>query len=152
MTENNEAEGGPMQTVLNVRMDSTLKERGDKVLSENGISVSAAVRALWAELAKTRTRSRVLAEARGGRAAQARASRCPRGAFSHRLHGALRKAHGRRQGFARCDVRRDAERIQGVVVKVLVDTNVWLDILVEREPFCGSRPLPLWTSSSVAMR
>lgn len=55
MTENNEAEGGPMQTVLNVRMDSTLKERGDKVLSENGISVSAAVRALWAELAKTRT-------------------------------------------------------------------------------------------------
>lgn len=43
-----------MQSLLNVRMDSTLKERGDKVLSDNGISVSDAVRALWAELAKTR--------------------------------------------------------------------------------------------------
>lgn len=43
-----------MQTVLNVRMDSVLKERGDKILSENGISVSAAVRSLWEELAKTR--------------------------------------------------------------------------------------------------
>lgn len=43
-----------MQSVLNVRMDSALKERGDKVLSENGISVSAAVRALWSQLANTR--------------------------------------------------------------------------------------------------
>lgn len=44
-----------MQALLNVRMDSALKERGDKVLSDNGISVSDAVRALWSELAKTRT-------------------------------------------------------------------------------------------------
>lgn len=44
-----------MQSVLNVRMDSSLKERGDKVLSENGISVSCAVRALWSQLASTRS-------------------------------------------------------------------------------------------------
>ena len=44
-----------MQSVLNVRMDSVLKERGDKVLSDNGISVSSAVRALWAQLAETRS-------------------------------------------------------------------------------------------------
>lgn len=44
-----------MQSVLNVRMDAALKERGDKVLSDNGISVSDAVRALWTELAKTHT-------------------------------------------------------------------------------------------------
>ncbi len=43
-----------MQSVLNVRMDSALKERGDRVLSENGVSVSAAVRALWSQLANTR--------------------------------------------------------------------------------------------------
>lgn len=43
-----------MQSVLNVRMDSALKERGDKVLAENGISVSNAVRSLWEELAKSR--------------------------------------------------------------------------------------------------
>lgn len=43
-----------MQSILNVRMDSALKERGDKVLAENGISVSRAVRALWEELAKSR--------------------------------------------------------------------------------------------------
>lgn len=42
-----------MQSVLNVRMDSALKERGDKVLSENGLSVSAAVRALWTLMADT---------------------------------------------------------------------------------------------------
>lgn len=44
-----------MQSVLNVRMDSTLKERGDKVLAEHGLSVSEAVRALWAQLARTRS-------------------------------------------------------------------------------------------------
>lgn len=44
-----------MQSVLNVRMDSALKKRGDKVLSDHGISVSTAVRALWSQLANTRT-------------------------------------------------------------------------------------------------
>ena len=43
-----------MDATLNVRMGSLLKERGDKVLRENGISASAAVRALWQELADTR--------------------------------------------------------------------------------------------------
>lgn len=43
-----------MDATLNVRMSAPLKERGDKVLRENGISTSAAVRALWQELATTR--------------------------------------------------------------------------------------------------
>ncbi len=43
-----------MQATLNVRIDPTLKERGDKVLRENGISVTEAVRALWKELVDTR--------------------------------------------------------------------------------------------------
>lgn len=42
-----------MQSVLNVRMDNALKERGDKVLADNGLSVSAAVRALWKLMADT---------------------------------------------------------------------------------------------------
>ena len=35
-------------------MNAPLKERGDKVLREHGISTSVAVRALWRELATTR--------------------------------------------------------------------------------------------------
>lgn len=42
-----------MQATLNVRMDRPLKERGDRVLREHGISASVAVRALWRELAMT---------------------------------------------------------------------------------------------------
>ena len=44
-----------MEATLNVRMSAPLKERGDKVLRDNGISASAAVRALWQEMATTRT-------------------------------------------------------------------------------------------------
>ena len=43
-----------MQATLNIRIDETLKERGDKVLRDHGISTSAAVRALWSRLADTR--------------------------------------------------------------------------------------------------
>ena len=43
-----------MEATLNVRMNGSLKERGDKVLRDNGISTSTAVRALWQELADTR--------------------------------------------------------------------------------------------------
>lgn len=43
-----------MQATLNIRIDETLKERGDKVLREHGISTSAAVRALWSQLASTK--------------------------------------------------------------------------------------------------
>ena len=43
-----------MDATLNVRMSGPLKERGDKVLRDHGISTSAAVRALWQELATTR--------------------------------------------------------------------------------------------------
>ena len=44
-----------MDATLNVRMSASLKERGDKVLRDNGISTSTAVRALWSEMASTRT-------------------------------------------------------------------------------------------------
>ena len=43
-----------MDATLNVRMNASLKERGDKVLREHGISTSAAIRALWQEMAVTR--------------------------------------------------------------------------------------------------
>ena len=43
-----------MDATLNVRMSPVLKERGDKVLKEHGISTSEAIRALWQELADTR--------------------------------------------------------------------------------------------------
>ena len=44
-----------MASTLNIRIDSALKERGDKVLKENGISVTEAIRALWETLARKRT-------------------------------------------------------------------------------------------------
>ena len=47
------AKGAIMASTLNIRIDSTLKERGDKVLRENGISVTEAIRVLWETLAKT---------------------------------------------------------------------------------------------------
>lgn len=45
--------GVVMASTLNIRIDSALKERGDKVLKENGISVTEAIRTLWETLAKT---------------------------------------------------------------------------------------------------
>lgn len=43
-----------MQATLNIRLDGALKERGEKVLRSHGVSVSAAVRALWEQLAATK--------------------------------------------------------------------------------------------------
>lgn len=43
-----------MQATLNIRIDESLKERGDKVLRDNGVSTSAAVRALWEHLAASK--------------------------------------------------------------------------------------------------
>ena len=43
-----------MQATLNIRIDETLKERGDRVLRDNGVSTSTAVRSLWAHMASTR--------------------------------------------------------------------------------------------------
>ena len=42
-----------MNATLNVRLNASLKERGDKVLRDNGISASAAIRELWREMAST---------------------------------------------------------------------------------------------------
>ena len=52
-----------MDAALNVRMNAVLKERGDKVLRENGVSASAAVRALWREMAASRALPSFLVEA-----------------------------------------------------------------------------------------
>ena len=46
--------GDEMDATLNVRMEEVVKRRGDKVLKDNGVSVSAAVRALWEEMGTTR--------------------------------------------------------------------------------------------------
>ena len=43
-----------MQATLNIRIDEALKERGDNVLREHGVSTSAAVRALWEQLAASK--------------------------------------------------------------------------------------------------
>lgn len=43
-----------MQSTLNIRIDQTLKERGDRVLRDHGVSTSTAVRALWAQMASTK--------------------------------------------------------------------------------------------------
>ncbi len=42
------------QSTINVRINTTLKKRGDDVLSKAGGSPSQAIRALWAEMARTR--------------------------------------------------------------------------------------------------
>lgn len=42
------------QSTINVRINTTLKKRGDDVLSKTGGSPSQAIRALWAEMARTR--------------------------------------------------------------------------------------------------
>ena len=59
-----------MDATLNVRLNASLKERGDKVLRENGISASAAVRALWREMATTRSLPSFLEGATGEAAAK----------------------------------------------------------------------------------
>ncbi|WP_165046054.1 type II toxin-antitoxin system RelB/DinJ family antitoxin [Adlercreutzia sp. ZJ138] len=39
---------------INVRLSPALKERGDSVLKEHGISTTQAIRALWGVMARTR--------------------------------------------------------------------------------------------------
>lgn len=41
-------------TTINIRINSTLKERGDAVLKQNGISTTEAIRMLWEEMSQTR--------------------------------------------------------------------------------------------------
>lgn len=40
-------------STINIRIDASLKERGDEVLKQNGISTTAAIKMLWEELAQT---------------------------------------------------------------------------------------------------
>lgn len=52
-----------MQATLNVRIDGIVKERGDRVLQANGISTSAAIRALWEYLGSSQELPSFLHEA-----------------------------------------------------------------------------------------
>jgi len=56
------------QATINVRMNAALKERGDGVLREHGLSTSQAIRALWRQLAQTREVPAFLLDAEVGRA------------------------------------------------------------------------------------
>lgn len=40
-------------STINIRINTALKERGDAVLKQNGISTSEAIRMLWEELERT---------------------------------------------------------------------------------------------------
>ena len=40
-------------STINIRIDAVLKERGDEVLKQNGVSTTEAIRLLWEELAQT---------------------------------------------------------------------------------------------------
>ena len=42
------------QATINVRLNAAVKERGDKVLRDNGISTTEAIRGLWSSMARTR--------------------------------------------------------------------------------------------------
>lgn len=42
------------QATINERLNATVKERGDKVLRDNGISTTEAIRGLWSSMARTR--------------------------------------------------------------------------------------------------
>jgi DNA-damage-inducible protein J len=65
-----------MDATVNVRMDAPLKQRGDKVLMDNGVSTSAAVRALWQELARTRELPSFLRQATKDKEAVDKKKRC----------------------------------------------------------------------------
>ena len=40
------------QATINARLNATVKERGDKVLRDNGISTTEAIRGLWSSMAR----------------------------------------------------------------------------------------------------
>lgn len=41
------------QATINARLNAAVKERGDKVLRDNGISTTEAIRGLWSTMART---------------------------------------------------------------------------------------------------
>ena len=68
------------QATINVRMNAALKERGDGVLREHGLSTSQAIRALWRQLAQTRevpAQSKSVAPRPSGGASARRWRGCP---------------------------------------------------------------------------
>lgn len=54
-----------MQATVSVRLDGTLKKRGDAVLKRHDISATEAVRMLWQELAQTRRLPSFIEKAQG---------------------------------------------------------------------------------------
>lgn len=62
-------------STINVRINTSLKERGDKVLKANGLSTSDAIRFLWSYLARARKLPSFLREALDANARNARKSK-----------------------------------------------------------------------------
>lgn len=59
------------QATINARLSATVKERGDKVLRDNGISTTEAIRGLWSSMARTRkVPSFLVQECKGDEAAE----------------------------------------------------------------------------------
>lgn len=64
------------QATINARLNATVKERGDKVLRDNGISTTEAIRGLWSSMARTReVPSFLMQECRRDEAAERRRKR-----------------------------------------------------------------------------
>ena len=75
------------QATINARLNATVKERGDKVLRDNGISTTEAIRGLWSSMARTReVPSFLVRECKcdGGAPTQARGRARSRGAGNRR--------------------------------------------------------------------
>lgn len=70
---------------MNVRLDAELKQRGDKVLSEKGISPSAAVRSLWEYLDRNRDLPEFMTRSETNRAERKRLIACAAGRATREL-------------------------------------------------------------------
>ena len=121
------------QATINARLNATVKERGDKVLRDNGISTTEAIRGLWSSMARTReVPSFLVRECKRDETAERRRKR--EGRARSRGAGNRRGDPQRRCAF-RLEVSSFAVSLRGAVMKVLFDTNVWLDIILSREGF-----------------
>lgn len=72
-------------TQMNVRLETDLKQSGDKVLSDRGISPSAAVRSLWEYLDRNRDLPEFMTQAESDRAERKRAIACAAGRATREL-------------------------------------------------------------------
>lgn len=74
--------------MLNVRMDRDIKERGNELLAEMGISASQLIRAMWEKLAGDRSQAEALTQS-----VMARANTSEQQDETKRKLAALQRAH-----------------------------------------------------------